>query len=53
MSTYQHGFIQKRSCLTNLLVTFETATNAINEGDDADLIYFDYKKAFDTVPHHQ
>ena len=40
MNTSQHGFTQKRSCLTNLFVTFEMITKAIDEGDNVNLIWF-------------
>jgi len=42
----QHGFMKGRSTLTNLLVTLE-------DGSGLDVIYLDYKKAFDTVPHQK
>ena len=47
----QHGFVRGRSCLTNLLQTFEEWTAAIDEGQGIDVVYLDYRKAFDTVPH--
>ena len=53
LSSSQHGFISKRSCLSNLLVALEAITKAIDEGNVIDMIYFDYQKAFDTVPHHR
>ena len=53
LSPSQHGFISKRSCLSNLLVALEAITKAIDEGNVVDMIYFDYQKAFDTVPHHR
>ena len=49
-SKHQHGFMQKKSCQSNLLETFEECTRAIDEGYNLDIIYLDYKKAFDTVP---
>ena len=47
---YQHGFVSKKSCLTNLLA-FEDWTAAVNSGYSIDIIYLDYSEAFDTVPH--
>ena len=47
----QHGFTHGRSCLTNLLATFEAWTRLLDEGYGLDVIYLDYRKAFDTVPH--
>ena len=39
------------SCLTNLLETFDCILDLFEEGAPVDLIYFDFKKAFDRVPH--
>ena len=47
----QHGFLSGRSCLTNLLDFLETVTAEIDDGNDVDLIYLDFSKAFDKVPH--
>ena len=47
----QHGFTHGRSCLTNLLETLESWTNALDEGFGLDVIYLDYRKAFDSVLH--
>ena len=47
----QHGFVKGRSTLTNLLETLESWTRILDEGYGIDVIYLDYRKAFDTVPH--
>ena len=47
----QHGFVNNRSCLTNLLVLMEEVTNYIDSGYPVDIIYLDFQKAFDKVPH--
>jgi Reverse transcriptase (RNA-dependent DNA polymerase) len=47
----QHGFVQKRSCLTNLLEFLEHVTNYVDQGYPIDVIYLDFQKAFDKVPH--
>ena len=39
-----------RSCLTNLLEALESWTRALDEGHGVDIIYLDYRKAFDSVP---
>lgn len=49
----QHGFMSKRSVLTNLLEFFETITSKVDEGQPVDVIYLDYSKAFDKVPHRR
>ena len=43
----QHGFMSKRSCLTNLLVFLETVTDYIDKGYPGDALYLDFQKAFD------
>jgi len=47
----QHGFRNKRSCLTNLLLFLETVTTTVDDGNPVSVIYLDFKKAFDRVPH--
>ena len=47
----QHGFIKGKSCLTNLLEYLENVTKVLDEGDPLDVIYLDFAKAFDKVPH--
>jgi len=40
-----------RSCLSNLLVTLENWTTALEESYGLDIFYLDYQKASDAVPH--
>ena len=47
----QHGFINKCSCLTNLLQFIETVTDYVDQGYPVDVIFLDFQKAFDKVPH--
>ena len=47
----QHGFRKGRSCLTNLLILLENITKSLDEGDNVDLIFLDFAKAFDKVSH--
>jgi hypothetical protein len=47
----QHGFVKGRSCATNLLEFLEKATTAVDRGDSFDVVYLDFAKAFDKVPH--
>ena len=48
---HQHGFVSGRSCLTNLLEVLEAWTRVLDSGCGVDIVYLDYKKAFDAVPH--
>ena len=34
----QHGFVQKRACMTNLLETLDVITDAVNKGKSVDLV---------------
>ena len=47
----QHGFRKNRSCLTNLLEFMEVVSNRLDKKEWVDVIYLDFKKAFDSVPH--
>ena len=47
----QHGFVPNRNCITNLLTAIEDWSALIEEGKAFDLIYTDFSKAFDSVPH--
>ena len=47
----QHGFTSGKSCLSNLLEFFEEVTKILDKGEAVDLVYLDFAKAFDKVPH--
>lgn len=49
----QHGFSKNRSCLTNLLTFLDKISCYVDKGVPVDVIYLDFKKAFDKVPHHR
>ena len=49
----QHGFIQGRSCTTQLLEALDEWTEAVDDGGSVDIIYTDFQKAFDSVPHRR
>ena len=40
-----------KSCVTQLLHVMELWTEFIDQGNPDDIIYFDFRKAFDSVPH--
>ena len=42
----QHGFRNKRSCLTNLLEFMEKVAKYLDSGEPVDVIYLDFQKAF-------
>ena len=45
----QHGFRAGRSCLSQLLSHVENITQILEDGDNVDVIYLDFSKAFDKV----
>ena len=49
----QHGFTKQRSCLTNLLEYLEFVSDYVDQGYPIDVIYLDFQKAFDKVPHRR
>ena len=49
----QHGFVRKKACVTNLLETLDTITKSLSEGLLVDVVYLDFLKAFDMVPHRR
>src|SRR6266536_1931380 len=49
----QHGFRKNRSCLTNLLEFLDEVSEYIDKGVPIDVIYLDFQKAFDKVPHER
>lgn len=51
ISKFQHGFVKKRSTISNLMAFTSTATNTIEKRHQVDTIYVDFSKAFDKVPH--
>ncbi len=46
LSRHQFGF-----CLTQLLLAFSTINQAVDNKEQVDMVYLDFKKAFDSVPH--
>ena len=49
----QFGFMKNKSCALNLLTYLETVTKEVDSGNPVDLVYLDYAKAFDKVPHRR
>ena len=50
-SNAQYGFRSLPSCALQLLDVMEKWTEWLDEGKSFDCIYYDFSKAFDTVPH--
>ena len=51
ISKEQHGFINNKSCITNLLETLDLITQAFGEDYSIDILFLDFAKAFDSVSH--
>ena len=51
LSNRQHEFIKDRSCQANLIYFYEEVSKTLDRGVAVDVIYLDFAKAFDTVPH--
>ena len=51
ISETQHGFCHGKFCFTNLIKSYNDWTLAVDEGWKVDILYLDYRKAFDSVPH--
>ena len=52
-SNKQYGFIKGRSAVLQLLKIMDDWTTQLDSGGQIDVIYTDFAKAFDTVPHHR
>lgn len=49
LNSFQHGFISNKSTVTNLMTFTEYVLKCFEGGTQVDVIYIDYKKAFDRV----
>ena len=47
----QHGFLRDKSCQTNLISFCDRVTSLVDAGNAMDIVYLDFSKAFDKVPH--
>ena len=50
-SNKQFGFIQGRSTVLQMLKVLDKWTEILDQGGCVDVVYCDFMKAFDTVPH--
>ena len=53
LSSKQFGFINRRLTTLQFIKVLENWTYEIENRNELDVIYFDFKKAFDTVPHRR
>ena len=48
----QHGFMRGKSTTTQLFEVYHGILESVASGKEVDVIYLDFTKAFDKVPHH-
>ena len=53
LNSFQHGFRSGHSCTTQLLTVIEELANSIDSHKQVDVLFLDFAKAFDTVPHQR
>ena len=53
ISNFQFGFLSNRSCLTQLLSSFSYIFSSIESKHPCDVVFLDFVKAFDTIPHQE
>ena len=53
LSTQQHDFRKGRSCITQLIEVMEDWTSKLDGNNNIDVLYMDFQKAFDSVPHER
>ena len=51
LHSFQHGFRHGHSCLSELLAHYDDLLTNLSQGNDVDVIYLDFAKAFDKVDH--
>ena len=53
LNSFQHGFRSGHSCTTQLLTIIEELANSIDSHKQVDVLFLDFAKTFDTVPHQR
>ena len=53
ISVSQFGFLRNLSTLQQLLIFINTVNDSLNSNSQADVLYLDFKKAFDSVAHNE
>ena len=52
-SSSQHGGLRNRGIVSQLLEALENWTDNLDHGVQTDVLYFDFEKAFDRIPHQR
>ena len=53
LTNLQHGFVLRKICKSVLLIMMYILTEAVKNNVDVDLVYLDFAKVFDSVPHRK
>ena len=53
ISSNQHGFMRKLSVQSQLISNYDIIGNDLDKGVQNDIIFLDFSKAFDKVPHNK
>ena len=53
LASQQYGFLPKRSTQLQLIKALDYWTESMDNGNDVDVIFLDFQKAFDSVPHRR
>ena len=53
LSSHQHGFRQKHSCESQLILSIEDMYRQHDKNKQVDMLVLDFTKAFETVPHQR
>ena len=48
----QHGLTKGKSCLTDLVASYNVIASWVDEGRAVDAVYLDFTKASDSLPQH-
>ena len=51
LNKHQHGFLAKKSTITNLLESVNDWTLSVENSNDLVIVYIDFTRAFDSVSH--
>ena len=52
INTNQHGFMNGKSCTTQLLTVYDETRKIIDEDKQTDMIFLDFSKTFDSGDHN-
>lgn len=51
ITSSKNGSVKNKSCQTDLIPFFDRLTSLVDKGNSVDIIYLNFTKAFDAVPH--